>query len=267
MRLSNQNAFLVIPELNKAQIRKTPNGLFSIYDLIQICSGVTNPYQSWINLTEQYPEVLYKIENFQFPGQGQRLTPVATLENCLYILGLLPGHCGKSYREKAANLVRRYLEGDAELGAEMIIRDKDDHRKERAQKRILVCETNKNVAKLAEKHQIQNYGKIHNDRYQGLYGKQAKQLKIDACIDKGTPLDYMSVYDLTLNSLVNLSALKNDSPSTIYEAAKGLREWHKTTNGEDLKPQWEYQELNPDNARKIAKSENEKDSNKQLSLF
>lgn len=250
MRLSHYNDFLVIPGLNKAQIRKTPNGLFSIYDLIQICSGVTNPYQSWINLTEQYPEVLSKIENFQFPGQGQRLTPVTTLENCLYILGLLPGHCGKSYREKAANLVRRYLEGDAELGAEMIIRDHNHKRQERAKKRLLVCDTNKEIAEMVANFGI-NPGKIHNARYQGLYGKKAQDMRQEAGIKtKETPLNFLSTRDLTLNSLVNQLALESDDPNLIRDIAKGISSGIEQSMKKPLEPIYETDKLPISKAKK-----------------
>lgn len=250
MRLSHHNDFLVIPGLNKAQIRKTPDGLFSIYDLIQICSGVKNSRDSWGSLCDQYPEVVGKTDNFQFPGQGQRLTPVATLENCLYILGLLPGHCGKSYREKAANLVRRYLEGDAELGAEMIIRDHNAKRQERAQKRILVCETNKGASKLAEKHNFPHW-KVHSDRIEGLYGKSIKEMRQEAGIKtKETPLNVLSTRDLTLNSLVNQLALESDDPNLIRDIAKGISSGIEQSMKKPLEPIYETDKLPISKAKK-----------------
>lgn len=249
MRLSNQNAFLIIPKLNKAKIRKTPDDQLSIYDLIEICSGVKNPYDAWNSLCDQYPEVLGKTEDFQFPGQGQRLTPVATLENCLYILGLLPGHCGKSYREKAANLVRRYLEGDAELGAEMIIRDHNQKRQERAKKRLLVCDTNKEIAEMVTNFGV-NPGKIHNDRYQGLYGKTAQDMRQEAGIKtKETPLNVLSTRDLTLNSLVNQLALESD-PSLTFDIAKGISSGIEKSMKKPLKPIYEIDRLKINKAKK-----------------
>jgi hypothetical protein len=249
MRLSNQNLYLVIPELDKAQIRKTPDGKFSIYDLIQICTGVKNPYDSWNSLCSQYPEVLGKTEDFQFPGQGQRLTPVATFENCLYILGLLPGHCGKSYREKAANLVRRYLEGDAELGAEMIIRDHNLKRQERAKKRLLVCDTNKEIAEMVTNFGV-NPGKIHNDRYKGLYGKIAEEMRKEAGIkSKETPLNVLSTRDLTLNSLVNQLALESN-PNLTFDIAKGISSGIEKSMKKPLEPIYEKEKLQISKAKK-----------------
>ena len=116
-------SILIIAELNNAEIRKTSDNRFSVFDLIRVAGGKKNPHDTWKSLCDSYSEIVTKCDNFKFEGRGQRKTPVATLENCLYILGLLPGACGKSYRETAANLVRRYIKGDTELGVELIKRD------------------------------------------------------------------------------------------------------------------------------------------------
>jgi hypothetical protein len=116
-------SILIIAELNNAEIRKTDDNRFSVFDLIRVAGGQKNPREVWKRMQETYSEVLTKTDRFKFKGRGQQETPVATVENCLYILGLLPGACGQSYRETAANLVRRYIEGDTELGVELIKRD------------------------------------------------------------------------------------------------------------------------------------------------
>lgn len=246
----NQSA-LIIPELNGSKIRKTPDGRFSVYDLIRICGGQKNPRDAWKSLCDVHSEVVGKTDKFQFEGKGQRKTPVATIENSLYILGLLPGHCGKSYREKAANLVRRYIEGDADLGVEMLIRDHNKERVERAKKRLLVCDTNKETAELAGKHGVPQ-SQVHNDRYRGLYEKTAQQLRQDGNISKGkTPLDAMSTYDLTLNSLANMMALQCDNPNAILSVSVGLRDLHESKTGRPLTPTWEEKSLRPSQARKV----------------
>jgi len=54
-----------------------------------------NPRKAWERLTESHPEVVTKCDHLQFPGPGQRDTPVAkTKEDAYYILGLLPGAVG-----------------------------------------------------------------------------------------------------------------------------------------------------------------------------
>lgn len=242
---------IVIPELNGAKIRKTEDGRFSVYDLIRIAGGQKSPREVWKRLQSTYPEVVTKCDTFKFSGKGQNNTPVANLENCLYIMGLLPGECGKSYREKAANLVRRYIEGDADLGIEMIIRDHNKERVERAKKRLLVCDTNKEAAELAAKHGVPQ-SQVHNDRYRGLYEMTAQQLREDGNVGKGkTPLDAMSTYDLALNSVANMMALQCDNPNAILGVSVGLRDLHESKTGKVLVPTWEEKALRPDQARKV----------------
>ena len=242
---------LIIPELNGAKIRKTEGGMFSIYDMIRIASGQKNPREVWKRLQESYPEVVTKCDNFHFPGKGQRGTPIANLENCLYILGLLPGACGKSYRETSANLVRRYMEGDASLGAEIMIRDHNKERFERAKKRLLVCETNKQTADIALDHGI-TPSALHNDRYRGLYRMTAATMREEAGLKKTeTPLNAMSVRDLTMNSLVNQLVAEADDPDLAFEFGDNLRQGFERTMKKSLKPIWENAQLRPDQARRM----------------
>lgn len=108
---------------DSVEIRVTPDGRYSVYDVIEFC-GKKNPHQTWSGdkrengLIKQFPEVVQKVENFQFPGQGQRPTPVADKEATLYIIGLLPGAIGKAYREAAAKALIQHLDGDKKLELE-----------------------------------------------------------------------------------------------------------------------------------------------------
>jgi hypothetical protein len=248
--LANQNA-IAIPELNGAKIRKTEDGRFSVYDLIRIAGGQKNPHQPWKRLQEAYPELLTKCEFYKFPGKGRNNTPVATIENCLYILGLLPGECGKSYREKAANLVRRYIEGDADLGAEIIIREHNKDRFDRAKKRLLVCETNKQTAEIALQHGV-NPSFIHSDRYRGLYRKTTNQLREDAGLKKTeTPLNAMSARDLTMNSLVNQLVAESGDPDLAFDFGDSIRQGFERTMKKSLQPIWEHDQIRPQQARKV----------------
>jgi hypothetical protein len=242
---------VVIPELNGAKIRKTEDGRFSVYDLIRI-AGSKGERKVWERLCVAYPELVTKCHaEYLGEGKARKKSPVATQENCLYILGLLPGECGKSYREKAANLVRRYIEGDADLGVEMIYRDHNKERVERAKKRLLVCDTNKEAAELAAKHGVPQ-SQIHNDRYRGLYEMNAQQLREQGKISKGkTPLDAMSTYDLALNSVANMMALQSDNPNAILGVSVGLRDLHEAKTGKTLTPTWEERALRPAQARKV----------------
>jgi len=262
--LANQNA-IAIPELNGAKIRKTEDGRFSVYDLIRVCTGIKNASEVWLGkhrqkkdgsattegIVSRHPEVIDKVYNYKFQGKGQKETPVATLENCLYILGLLPGECGKSYREKAATLVRRYIEGDADLGAEIMIRDHNKDRFDRAKKRLLVCETNKQTAEIALQHGV-NPSFIHSDRYRGLYRKTTNQLREDAGLKKTeTPLNAMSARDLTMNSLVNQLVAESGDPDLAFDFGDSIRQGFERTMKKSLQPIWEHDQIRPQQARKV----------------
>jgi hypothetical protein len=243
---------LIIPELNGAKIRKTEDGRFSVYDVIRIAGGQTGQREAWKRLQKAYPELVTKCDaEYLGEGKARKKTPVATPENCLYILGLLPGECGKSYREKAANLVRRYIEGDADLGMEMIIRDHNKERVERAKKRLLVCETNKQTADIAAKHGI-NPSYIHGDRYRGLYRMTASTMRKEAGIKQAeTPLNAMSVRDLTMNSLVNQLVVEANDPNLAFEFGDHIRQGFEKTMKKSLKPIWENNQLRTSQARKV----------------
>lgn len=248
----NDSLSLVIPELHGSKIRRTADGRFSVYDLIRVAGEKKGERKVWERLCERHPEVVAKCHDFQFPGKAQRLTPVATVENCLYILGLLPGVCGQTYREKAANIVRRYIQGDADLGVELILRDHNNERVERAKKRLLVCDTNKQVADLAIAHGV-SPGSLHNDRYRGLYRRTAKQLREDAGIgDRETPLDILSTRDNGFNWLANQMAVEANDPDLLFNAANGIRDLYRQTTGKVLEPIFESKKIRPSQAKSIA---------------
>jgi hypothetical protein len=95
--------------LEYGEIRVTDDGRSSVYDIIQVIGGKKNPRETWKRLCDDYPEVVTFCDNFQFPGVGQRPTPVADIEGMFYIIGLLPGSVGHTYREAAAKeMCRKY---------------------------------------------------------------------------------------------------------------------------------------------------------------
>lgn len=100
----NQSA-LIIPELNGSKIRKTPDGRFSVYDLIRICGGQKNPRDAWKSLCDVHSEVVGKTDKFQFEGKGQRKTPVATIKYIAYI--------EKFYYDSQFNVIyNKWIEND-----------------------------------------------------------------------------------------------------------------------------------------------------------
>jgi hypothetical protein len=50
-------------------IRETEDGRYSVYDTIEVLAGKKNPRDAWKSVYKQYPEVVVKTDNFQFPQQ------------------------------------------------------------------------------------------------------------------------------------------------------------------------------------------------------
>lgn len=242
---------LIIPELNNSKIRRTIDGKISVYDLIKVAGQKKGHYEVWSRLKESHPEVVTKCEDFHFKGRGQRKTPVTDLKGALYIFGLLPGELGTRYREETVDLVIKYIKGDADLGLKLLYRDKNKERVERAKRRMQVSDTNKQVVSFVSQNPGSTYSDVHNDRYKGLYRKNAKQLRLE-CGAKGkeTPLNYMSEMDLTLNLLVNQVAIRAGNPNVVFEAASNVREGVEKTLKESLVPQWVGSCLPPSKARR-----------------
>jgi len=101
------------------------DGKVSVYDAIEYSTGYKNPHDAWKRMLVTYPEVLAKCEYFQFPGQGQKPTPIATLEVFLEILVLLPGKIAAMVREKAVKTLIRVMRGDITLVEEILDRIQD----------------------------------------------------------------------------------------------------------------------------------------------
>ncbi len=120
-----------------ASIRVTPDGRYSVYDVIKLCTGSKNPRQLWNGdsasrktrqrgLTERFPEVVRITDRFKFDGRGQKETPVAGREGILQIIGLLPGAIGQAYRAEAAKVFLQFLDASPELAESVIDRAKPE---------------------------------------------------------------------------------------------------------------------------------------------
>ena len=55
----------------------------------------------------------------KFEGRGQRDTPVATIENLVYIISKIPGDVARKLAEASAETLTRYLGGDITLADEV----------------------------------------------------------------------------------------------------------------------------------------------------
>lgn len=185
-------------------IRMTAEGLPSIFDIIKVLGSQRNPHEVWKRLCVTNPEVLTKCEDLQFPGPGQRETPVAkTKEDAFYILGLLPGAVGRKYREHAAKLFHDFLYDPASVANQVIDKLSEDDKK-RLEKRLRsINARNDFTATLKEFGVVKNgFANCTNAVYIGVLGTDARGLKLaissktDLPVSKINPRDHMSFQEL-----------------------------------------------------------------------
>jgi len=101
--------------------RITSDNRISVMDVIE-ATGYTNPSEVWDRLKRDYPQVEKLVNDFQFPGRGQRRTPVTDRKGFLEILTLVPGRPGDMTRHELVDKYTRYLDGDVSMIEEMIDR-------------------------------------------------------------------------------------------------------------------------------------------------
>lgn len=146
----------------------------------------------------------------------------------------------------------RYLKADPTLAADILARNYNNERVERAKCRLHCSDTNKTTAQLAFASGLP-IAQLHNDRYYGLYDEPASKLREMAGLKaKQTPLDAMSAADLNFNSLANYFAVKSGKADRLYHYALSLRNAFETETGQKLVPQWEEQKMRADQAKTIA---------------
>lgn len=162
------------------------------------------------------------------------------------------GYLNVEFKSWMLGVIGELITEPENFAADILIKSHNKERVERAKQRVLVSGTNKQTMELASITGTP-YAQVHNDRYRGLYRKNAKQLREDGGLDKNeTPLDALSTYDLTLNSLANQRAKMMGNPNAIFGVANTLREGHEKDMGKPLTPTWEEKRLRPDQARSIA---------------
>jgi hypothetical protein len=163
------------------------------------------------------------------------------------------GYLSVEFKSWMLGIIGELIEAPEDFAANILISSHNKDRVERAKKRILCSETNKQTAFIAHNAGI-SIGKAHNDRYNGLYRKTASQLRVDAGIESGTPLDVMSSRDLQMNSLTNTLAIEANDASLLFDFANDIRDLYQRRMGKPLAPIWEEKLLRPNQAKAIAYS-------------
>jgi hypothetical protein len=105
------------------RLRLTPEtpARVSLLDILAAV-GYANPSDALGKLREQHPAVLAESENWQFPGERQRPTPVISKRTLIKLLNLASAPKLAPFREWSARTLERYLDGDPELAAEVLDR-------------------------------------------------------------------------------------------------------------------------------------------------
>ncbi len=253
-------------------IRINKDGLISVFDLIQVCAefkGQDSKYMVWIKLTERFPEVLSKVEDFKFQGKGQKNTPVCTKETALEIIGLLPGATGKKYRALAAKLVLAYLENPAQLAENVIARtevvspEKLDNlaaQIKEAQHRVKGIESRKSFTDVVNDQGRHHYWKATDEVYDSMIGLRAKDIKKLATGNdkaKGSARSYLKDHAIRMLELIEgLAAdVAADTGEDVVELAKECAN-QSTANLNPLfknkLTDFRTEPLTPNKARKIA---------------
>jgi hypothetical protein len=132
-RIPSQWQALKLP--NGRTIRITPDKRASVLDAIEAATGARNPRSIWDRIKKEFPILLTKVDEWQFPGAGQRLTPVTNRDGFVEILALLPGGPGDRTRHELVDKYTRYLDGDVSMIEEMIDRQENVEDLERVEAR------------------------------------------------------------------------------------------------------------------------------------
>lgn len=178
-------------------IRMTVGGQPSVFDMIKVLGGKGDPRKTWERLVETHPEVVTKARNFQFPGRGQRETPVAKdKESAYYILGLLPGAVGKKYREDAAKLFSRFLDDPASV-ATAAIEQMSEEERDRLEARLKGKRTRNVFTDVLKAHGVVQvgYANCTNAVYVKILGATARQIKVYIAEAKNLPVKSVNPRD------------------------------------------------------------------------
>jgi hypothetical protein len=218
-------------------IRVSPDGQPSVFDMIRVLGGQKAPHKAWERLVESHPEVLTKCQNLQFPGAGQRETPVAsTKEDAYYILGLLPGAVGKQYREDAAKLFVTFLDKPEKVAYLALDRLSDEELR-RVEARLKGKRTRKYFTDVLQQHGVerQGYGQCTNAVYVPLFGRSADILKTEIAQEfniersKVNPRDFFDVEDLTYVETAERVAAGQLKRKSVYGNHSVAREIRNST--------------------------------------
>lgn len=87
----------------------------SVFDLVGALTGSVNPHRTFKELANKHQEVLPKVSNFLFEGQGQKPTPVTNAEGAVLIITHLPGDIADNIKKDSITTVMNAIGGDMRM--------------------------------------------------------------------------------------------------------------------------------------------------------
>ena len=94
------------------ECRTTPDGRIAVIDAVAKVCKCSADYASQKLRNSEVSEIITNLEKYQFPGRGQRPTPVATPNDLMSIISRLPGEQARALRAQQAEVTRRVSAGD-----------------------------------------------------------------------------------------------------------------------------------------------------------
>jgi hypothetical protein len=223
------NNLVNVEDIRIRSVKINDQMFYSVYDFIRYAGDYRNNERNvFKRLIRNYPEVVSKCNNFQFEGQGQKLTPVTNRQGILTILGLLPGLIGAKYRAEVAELVRLWLDEPEKLAILA---------KNRSDTRIEGIETRKKLIDALDQsdHQV-NRAIVTDTVYGAVTKRKAKQIRSDLGLTKKSQptRDYLD--DALLAQIMDAEVYLSEkisqakTPDEIYQIAhsSGLQARNKT---------------------------------------
>jgi hypothetical protein len=146
-------------------------------------TGYTNPSEVWDRLKRDHPRLETFVSNFQFPGRGQRPTPVTDRTGVLQILAVTHGPAGEKIRDELIDKYIRYLDGDVSMIEEMIDRQEDPETLKRLEIRIKTKQSQKQLVTTIEDHGGRKEGRfnifavVNDTNNMAVYGHRARAVQ------------------------------------------------------------------------------------------
>lgn len=217
-----------------SRIRITKDKRASVLDLIA-ANGYKQPRNAWARLQVDHPKLCSKMDNFQFPGQGQRLTPVASKEVVLQLLMVLHGENADDFRQWAATVLIERLEEEKrpELAIDRAFRSWTRMGKtaDWIQARIESVHTRNTLTSILKQHGIidgRSFSLCTNGTYVGLFGKPASELKQSAGLKPSDSLrNQLTDFDLTQLKLAEMMAANGIGAKRLWGDQECAAECHR----------------------------------------